>query len=136
MKYRPSASDTMKSSSRDIQLSVRVRPAAEGEEPAVAVDEHGVVSVGTGGSETFSFPHSVVGGSDQTVAFEALASRLLERAKEGYNCTIMAYGQTGLYKSHLETLSSVADFSVVSKNTKLTTDSVVIFAFFTVLVVI
>ena len=65
----------------------------------MAVDEHGVVSVGMG-SETFSFPHSVVKGSDQTVAFEALASRLLERAKEGYNCTIMAYGQTGSGKTH------------------------------------
>ena len=91
----------MKSSSRDIQLSVRVRPAtSEGgeEQPAaVTVDEHGAVCVGGG---TFSFPHSVVTGSDQARAFEALAPRLLHRAREGYNCTVMAYGQTGSGKTH------------------------------------
>ena len=63
----------------------------------MAVNEDGAVCVGGG---TFSFPHSVVKGSDQALAFEALASRLLERAREGYNCTIMAYGQTGSGKTH------------------------------------
>ena len=29
------------------------------------------------------------------MAFDALASRLVGRAQEGYSCTLMAYGQTG-----------------------------------------
>jgi len=42
----------------------------------------------------------VVRGSDQGVAFDALASRLVSRAQEGYSCTMMAYGQTGSGKTH------------------------------------
>ena len=64
----------------------------------MAVNERGEVKVDTLG--TFRFPHHVVTGSDQIVAFEALASHLIERAKEGYPCTLMAYGQTGSGKTH------------------------------------
>jgi len=85
-------------SSREIQLSVRLRPVAnEAQKPAVAVNKGGEVKVG---SETFSFHHNVLTGSDQALAFEALAARLLQRATEGYHCTLMAYGQTGSGKTH------------------------------------
>eukprot|EP01050_Picozoa_sp_SAG11_P017971 SAG11_NODE_2651_length_3125_cov_2.178453_4_plen_199_part_00 len=64
---------------------------------AVGVAEGGVVQVG---GESFTYQSSVVRGSDQAVAFDALASRLVRRAQEGYSCTLMAYGQTGSGKTH------------------------------------
>ena len=78
----------------DIELAVRIRP---GPEPAVRVGAGGAVQVQ---EESFGYQSSVVCGSDQTVAFDALASRLVRRAQEGYSCTLMAYGQTGSGKTH------------------------------------
>ena len=76
-------------STAEIELSVRIRPGAAS---AVDVSETGTVHVG---GESFEYQSSVVRGSDQVVAFDALASRLIRRAQEGYSCTLMAYGQTG-----------------------------------------
>ena len=79
----------------EIELAVRIRPGAPN--PAVGVAEGGAVHVG---GESFTYQSSVVCGSDQVVAFDALASRLVSRAQEGYSCTLMAYGQTGSGKTH------------------------------------
>lgn len=81
-------------STAEIELAVRIRPGA-----ASVVDVGGTGAVDVGG-ESFTYQSSVVRGSDQVVAFDALASRLVRRAQEGYSCTLMAYGQTGSGKTH------------------------------------
>lgn len=81
-------------STAEIELAVRVRPGAAS---VVDVAETGAVHVA---GESFVYQSSVVRGSDQVVAFDALASRLISRAQEGYSCTLMAYGQTGSGKTH------------------------------------
>lgn len=63
----------------------------------VDVADSGAVNLGR---ETFTYQSSVVRGSDQIMAFDALASRLVNRAQDGYSCTLMAYGQTGSGKTH------------------------------------
>ena len=83
-----------KASATDIELAVRIRP---GPLPVVGVGGGGAVQVA---GESFGYQSSVVCGSDQVVAFDALASRLVSRAQEGYSCTLMAYGQTGSGKTH------------------------------------
>jgi hypothetical protein len=80
---------------REIQLSVRIRPSQD-HHPAVDVSHDGRVAVLPAG-ESFGYPSNVVKGSDQGVAFRALASVLIERASAGFNCTLMAYGQTGCH---------------------------------------
>ena len=87
---------------REIQVAVRIRPVvgpAKGASSAVDVSGDGTLRVLATG-ESFRYPSHVVQGSDQTVAFEALASKLIERARAGYDCTLMAYGQTGSGKTH------------------------------------
>ena len=87
-------------SEREIHLSVRIRPLSRDRtDAAVDVDSNtGAVVLSSG--ESFNYPSSVVKGSNQNVAFGALAFKLIERARKGYNCTIMAYGQTGSGKTH------------------------------------
>lgn len=63
----------------------------------MSVTDTGAVQVA---GESFTMQSSVVRGSDQVTAFDALASRLVSRAQEGYSCTMMAYGQTGSGKTH------------------------------------
>lgn len=88
----------MSGSEREIQLSVRIRPCKE---PSSAVDValDGKLVVSPSG-DSFSYPSHVVKGSDQAVAFDALASVLIDRARAGFNCTLMAYGQTGSGKTY------------------------------------
>lgn len=65
----------------------------------IGVGANGKVVVSPSG-ESFSYPSNVVKGSNQSVAFDALASVLIIRAQAGFNCTLMAYGQTGSGKTH------------------------------------
>ena len=93
----------MKKSAAEIQLSVRIRPFLNvsqniNEKSAVDVDKMGKVIVK--GDNQFSFQSHVVKGSNQEVAFEALASQLIDRVSLGYNCTLIAYGQTGSGKTY------------------------------------
>ncbi len=74
-------------------VHVRVRPNGE----AVAPCGGGVAC----GSATFGFPSSVVEGSDQTLATQAVLGDLLTKFKRGgTSCTLMAYGQTGSGKTY------------------------------------
>ena len=61
-------------------------------------------STGAGGTrasrESFNYMSHVVKGCDQQVAFDALTSRLIQRSRDGLDCTLMAYGQTGSGKTH------------------------------------
>ena len=55
---------------------------------------------GAGKDDVFHYPSSVVVGSDQAVAYDALCAPLVKRALAGYDCTLVAYGQTGSGKTH------------------------------------
>ena len=91
----------------EINLSVRIRPSkwspsvdvVDGSSPSQWKTSSPAVVVFPN-KEAFHYPSHVVKGSDQVVAFNALASKLIERACAGYNCTLMAYGQTGSGKTH------------------------------------
>ena len=84
---------------KNINVSVRVRPSDDEDEDEVdgcISLRRGSLVVDDGQSPTsFHFPNSIVTGSDQEVAFDLLASDLMERLCEGYSCTLLAYGQTG-----------------------------------------
>ena len=83
----------------DIRMSVRVRPTPPGDPCAVTTDPRtGSVSLETG--DVFHYPSSVVVGSDQVVAYDALCAPLVRHALTGYDCTLVAYGQTGSGKTH------------------------------------
>lgn len=78
-----------------IALAVRLRPPRD-EASAVTVDQDGYTRCS---SKTFR-PDQVVQGSDQAVAYEAIAAPLLDQLKRGYSCSLLAYGQTGSGKTH------------------------------------
>ena len=72
-------------------MSVRLRPLAPGSDPArISADERGIV-LGEG-SKIFSKVETVVTGSDQDQAYNAIAAPLLSRLYDGYSCTLIAYG--------------------------------------------
>ena len=79
-----------------------VRPGAAdapGDPRAVNLDPRtGALALTTG--EVFDYPSSVVVGSDQDVAYDALCAPLVRHALTGYDCTLVAYGQTGSGKTH------------------------------------
>ena len=60
----------------------------------------GADDAGAGKDDVFHYPSSVVVGSDQAVAYDALCAPLVKRALAGYDCTLVAYGQTGSGKTH------------------------------------
>jgi hypothetical protein len=90
----------------EIRTSVRVRPTDPRASCAVTTDPRtGAVSLrgadaGAGKDDVFHYPSSVVVGSDQAVAYDALCAPLVKRALAGYDCTLVAYGQTGSGKTH------------------------------------
>ena len=74
----------------EIQLSVRIRPAAHATSPCVDVFDGSSPSkwktpspkvVVLPSKESFDYPSHVVKGSDQVLAFEALSSKLMDRAR-------------------------------------------------------
>jgi hypothetical protein len=83
----------------DIRMSVRVRPTPLGDPCAVNLDPRtGALALTTG--DVFNYASSVVVGSDQDVAYDALCAPLIRHALTGYDCTLVAYGQTGSGKTH------------------------------------
>ena len=85
-------------SSAAVSVSVRLRPPVSRAEPAVRVATNGSLNVQ--GREYHGFLTSLVTGSDQSVAYRAIAAPLLDQLKRGYSCTLLAYGQTGSGKTH------------------------------------
>ena len=77
-----------------IAVAVRLRPPST--DQAVFVDASGTVDVG---GRPFRVG-TVVQGSDQMGAYEALAAPLVDSLMGGYSCTLLAYGQTGSGKTH------------------------------------
>ena len=78
-----------------IDVSVRIKPTGT-ERSAVNVNNN---KVQVGGKQ-FSYPKAVICGSNQTIAYNAIAKRLLNKLDEGYSVTLLAYGQTGSGKTH------------------------------------
>ena len=83
--------------SGNVQVSVRVKPPSGSSVSAVRPVTGGLSVLN---QEPFTGFVSVVGGSDQEVAYDAVAAPLIEQLMEGYSCTLMAYGQTGSGKTH------------------------------------
>jgi hypothetical protein len=88
-----------------VDVCVRIRPLgagsggdANGEQPetAVAVDNKALVA----GDKTFIFPRMICTGVDQKLAYDAIASRMLDRLQAGFSVMLLAYGQTGSGKTH------------------------------------
>ena len=77
-----------------IAVAVRLRPPST--DQAVFVEASGTVDVA---GRPFRVG-TVVQGSDQLAAFEALAAPLVDSLMAGYSCTLLAYGQTGSGKTH------------------------------------
>lgn len=78
-----------------VAVSVRIRPGGN----SVARTSPGTSVVVNG--TNFTFPTAVLEGSDQAIAYQALASSLVRRFCEGgLSCTLAAYGQTGSGKTH------------------------------------
>ena len=50
--------------------------------------------------QSFTYPSSVIVGSDQSVCFDAVGGPLLSKMANGYNTTLLAYGQTGSGKTY------------------------------------
>ena len=90
-----SRADGRQKQQHSINVSVRLRP-PQTSNAAVCVTGQAVEVSGRG----FSFASSVVAGSDQSIAYEALAAPLVSSLQRGYSCTLLAYGQTGSGKTH------------------------------------
>jgi Cdc6-like AAA superfamily ATPase len=52
------------------------------------------------GNLQFTFPSSVVEGSEQMSNYTALTSNMIGTLNDGYSCTLIAYGQTGSGKTY------------------------------------
>ena len=82
-----------------VNVAVRIKPGQD--VPAVFPSEVGVVIKERDASlSVLDGFGSIVGGSDQQDAYDAIAAPLVDRLLEGYSCTLMAYGQTGSGKTH------------------------------------
>jgi len=79
---------------------VRIRPPAGREHGCGSGCLHSTEAGLAAGGKSFTFPASVIQGSDQPVAHDALTTSLLIRLQEGYSCSLLAYGQTGSGKTH------------------------------------
>jgi hypothetical protein len=79
-----------------IDVSVRIKPINGSERIAVGVADNKVQVNG----KQFSYPKAVICGSDQSLSYNVIAKRLLNKLDEGYSVTLLAYGQTGSGKTH------------------------------------
>lgn len=97
-------------SSSAIKVSIRLRPLNKrelgvGAKNAIAID--GVKCTATSGNETKTFSYDECFWSfdksqdfaSQEIVFDSIGTQLLKHALDGYNCCLMAYGQTGAGKS-------------------------------------
>jgi hypothetical protein len=82
-----------------VSVSVRLRPASDASSAAAWRTDDGR-ALCLGGREYRGFLSSVVCGSEQAEAYDAIAAPLLEELRRGYSCTLLAYGQTGSGKTH------------------------------------
>lgn len=78
-----------------VTVSVRLRPTREAAAARVKADALVVRD-----REYSGFLSSIVEGSDQKVAYDAIAGPLLQQLQRGYSCTLLAYGQTGSGNPH------------------------------------
>jgi len=96
--------------SQTVEVFVRTRPTANPSQ-AIQVDESkrsvGVHLSKLGGGainnqqSDWSFKYDgVLDGASQEAAYESVAAPLVDAALQGYNATIMAYGQTGAGKTY------------------------------------
>jgi hypothetical protein len=85
-----------KNSSLAIDVNVRLRPIFAGDESALDVTSSGINVVGDSSRKFNGFASCIIQGSDQQISHSALGGKLLTRFKEGYSCTLLAYGQTGI----------------------------------------
>ncbi|KAK7247701.1 microtubule motor protein [Aureococcus anophagefferens] len=87
--------------SQRISVSVRVRPlrSPDGASAVAPTSGGGIAAKGKRYDRAFD---AVVEGSDQAVAYDAIAAPLFRALGEGYSCTLLAYGQTGSGKTHTE----------------------------------
>ena len=85
--------------SQRISVSVRVRPlrSPDGASAVAPSSGGGITAKGKRYDRAFD---AVVEGSDQAVAYDAIAAPLFRALGEGYSCTLLAYGQTGSGKTH------------------------------------
>jgi hypothetical protein len=75
-----------------IEVAVRVRPQLQSNDTTTHTVPPAV--------RAFSYPSTVVIGSDQSASFDAIGAPLLRRMSQGYNTTLLAYGQTGSGKTY------------------------------------
>ena len=85
--------------SQRISVSVRIRPlrSPDGASAVAPSSGGGITAKGKRYDRAFD---AVVEGSDQAVAYDAIAAPLFRALGEGYSCTLLAYGQTGSGKTH------------------------------------
>ena len=77
-----------RTSTNNIEVTVRVRPSQQ--------SNHSVPS----DVSSFSYPTSIVVGSNQNDSFQTIGQPLLSKMNHGYNTTLLAYGQTGSGKTY------------------------------------
>ena len=85
-------------SDENIQVVCRVRPPADGDNsPCISIDHTNNIVVLTQSKKQFSFTFDFVAdqNASQADVFENVGLQIAESCIQGYNGTIMCYGQTG-----------------------------------------
>ena len=79
----------------NVLVSVRIKPSSQ---PAVFPTTDGVLVQQSKAGPTChdGFGSIIDGNCGQADAFGAIAEPLLRRLRQGYSCTLLAYGQTGV----------------------------------------
>ena len=95
-----------------VRVSIRVRPFNRRElnanaELAVSVDGSSVTAIHHQEAKTFGYDEcfwshakSDAHFADQSKVFDSVGAELISHSLDGYNCCLMAYGQTGAGKSY------------------------------------
>ena len=107
---RPGSSLAPRRKRTNIYVRIRPKPSegfhgAEGASSKRLVgwdqDKGSVTVESAGRQEVYSYPDAVVGPEvGQQTSYDMLMGGLLEKFLAGYNCTFIAYGQTGTGKTH------------------------------------
>ncbi|GMH35911.1 hypothetical protein BSKO_03779 [Bryopsis sp. KO-2023] len=86
-----------------VRTFLRVRPTNSGEQELIGTsDDNKTVTIqgGIPGNQNFQFPFdNVIVDGEQALVYQICASEVIEQSLEGYNGTIMCYGQTGAGKT-------------------------------------
>ena len=83
-----------------VSVHARIKPPTADKWPSVHPSDEGVVVCSKHADTVLDGFGSIVVGSEQAEAYDAIAAPLVDQLLEGYSCTIMAYGQTGSGKTH------------------------------------